>query len=76
MIRLGLADPVLQALYQIVIVGYDYSEATCDLSAETAIELQRQGLVQRRYASRSIDPTDDVRFSLVERRSNDRALAP
>lgn len=61
----GLAEPVLRALYQIVIVGYDYSEATLDLAAETAIELQRQGLVQRRHASRSFDPSDDVRYSLM-----------
>lgn len=61
----GLAEPVLRALYQIVIVGFEYSEATLDLSAETAIELQRQGLVRRRPYSRVLDPTDDVRFSLV-----------
>jgi hypothetical protein len=61
----GLAEPVLRALYQIVIVGYEYTEATLDLSAETAIELQRQGLVRRRPSGGVLDPSDDVRFSLL-----------
>lgn len=61
----GRADPVLVALYRMVVVGCEYSEATVDLSAETAGELQRQGLVQRRPASRILDPRDDVRFSLM-----------
>jgi DNA-binding Xre family transcriptional regulator len=61
----GLAEPVLQALYQIIIVGYEYTEATLDHSAETAIELQRQGLVRRRPSGGVLDPTDDVRFSLL-----------
>lgn len=61
----GLADRVLVALYRIVVVGCEYSEATVDLSAETAGELHRQKLVQRRHASRILDPSDDVRFSLM-----------
>ncbi len=61
----GLDDPVLVALYRIVVVGCEYSEATVDLSAETAGELQRQKLVQRRHASGVLDPSDDVRFSLM-----------
>jgi hypothetical protein len=47
------------------LVGCEYSEATVDLSAQTAGELQRQQLVQRRHASRVLDPSDDVRFSLM-----------
>ena len=61
----GLADAVLVALYRIVVVGCEYSETTVDLSAETARELQRQRLVQRRHASRILEPSDDVRFSLM-----------
>lgn len=61
----GLAEPVVRALYQIVIVGYEYAEATLDLSAETAIELQRQGLVRRRPSGGVLDPSDDVQFSLL-----------
>lgn len=53
------------ALYRIAVVGCEYSEATVDLGGETAVELQRQGLVRRWHASSVLDPSDDVRFSLM-----------
>ncbi|GAA1204635.1 hypothetical protein [Pseudonocardia alaniniphila] len=72
----GLAEPVLRALYQIVVVGYEYTEATLDLSGETAIELQRQGLVQRGPSNGALDPTDDVRFSLLLDPAASTAISP
>jgi hypothetical protein len=43
----GRAEPVLRALYQIVIVGYEISEAVLDLSAEPANPLTTSCAVLR-----------------------------
>ena len=38
----GLADPVLVALYRIVVIGCEYSETTVDLTAECRATVERQ----------------------------------
>lgn len=61
----GLDEPAARALYEIAVIGYGHSESNTALTAAAAIQLQQQGLVQRQHASESLDPSDDVRYSLL-----------